>query len=191
MAFFDFATISPKSKIGDIEIAVSLQEVYLDTLQITEHPVERGAAITDHSFKRPCELTLQCGWSNGGFDQLSQTVSAFFKGGEISTDTYVASVYSKLLALQEKREPFDVITGMRKYTDMLLVSLGVTRDQQTAGILMVNATLKQVVIVNTKATTLPDKDAQASPEDTQPVENQGNKTVTSGDPSQGGSIAVA
>lgn len=55
----------PKSNtIGSVTIDTTLEESYDDTLEITEHPVEAGAAITDHSFKRPMELVLTCGWSD-------------------------------------------------------------------------------------------------------------------------------
>lgn len=52
------------NQIGSIQIDTTLEEVYEDVLEITEHPVERGANITDHSFKRPMELMLRCGWSD-------------------------------------------------------------------------------------------------------------------------------
>jgi hypothetical protein len=52
------------SQIGGIQVDTTLEESYEDSLEITEHPVEAGAAITDHSFKRPMELVLTCGWSD-------------------------------------------------------------------------------------------------------------------------------
>ena len=56
--------IKPKRSIGPIVAQVTLQEVHTDTLEITDHPVEQGAAITDHAFKRPAELIITCAWSN-------------------------------------------------------------------------------------------------------------------------------
>lgn len=52
------------NQIGGIQVDTTLEESYEDSLEITEHPVETGAAITDHSFKRPMELVLTCGWSD-------------------------------------------------------------------------------------------------------------------------------
>ncbi|MGN5479530.1 phage baseplate protein [Cupriavidus basilensis] len=48
---FDMILLSSK-KIGDIEISATVEETYEDELQITEHPVEKGAQVTDHAFKR-------------------------------------------------------------------------------------------------------------------------------------------
>lgn len=50
--------------IGGIQVDTTLEEFYEDSVEFTEHPVQRGAQITDHSFKRPMELVLMCGWSN-------------------------------------------------------------------------------------------------------------------------------
>lgn len=49
--------------IGGIVAEVTVKEQGRDDLTITSHPVERGAAISDHAFKNPATLTLQAGWS--------------------------------------------------------------------------------------------------------------------------------
>ena len=52
--------IGPKTIIAD----ATVEERHMDRLEITNHPVETGAAITDHAFYHPPELTLVLGWSN-------------------------------------------------------------------------------------------------------------------------------
>ncbi len=42
---------------------VIISEKHQDTLEITEHPVEIGAEIADHAYKRPAELTMEVGFS--------------------------------------------------------------------------------------------------------------------------------
>jgi len=44
---------------------VVLEERHEDRLAVTEHPVELGAAITDHSYKYPSELTMRVMWNSG------------------------------------------------------------------------------------------------------------------------------
>ena len=188
MALFDFLTLSPKSKIGDIEIAASIEETHIDALQLTEHPVELGAAITDHAYKKPSEVIIRCGWSNSGFDQLSDAVRAFFGNGEVARTAYIDGIYSRLLDLQDKRTPFDITTIRRQYTDMLLVALQVTTDQQTNNILMVQATCRQIIIVDTSATTLPARDSQANPADTSEIEDGGDKQLQPATPADAGAM---
>src|SRR5580700_5469148 len=47
-----------------ITVDTTIEETYEDLLEITEHPVQVGAQIADHSFKRPMEVRLRCGWSD-------------------------------------------------------------------------------------------------------------------------------
>lgn len=188
MAILDFLQISPKASIGAIEIMASLEEIYTDTLQTTEHPIESGADITDHSFKRPSEVVISCGWSNSSFKSLSGSIEALFDGGGLNGADYVSGVYSQLLALQQSRIPFAVMTSKRQYDNMLIQSLRVDNDQKTSNVLMVQATCRQVIIVNTQATTLPPREQQATPESTAEVENKGVKQIKSKLPSPGGAV---
>jgi hypothetical protein len=43
---------------------VTIEELHRDELVITNHPVERGAAISDHAFKQPVEVIIRAAWSN-------------------------------------------------------------------------------------------------------------------------------
>jgi hypothetical protein len=187
MALLDLIQIAPKGQIGDIEIMVTLEEVHTDTLQTTEHPIEVGAPITDHAFIRPAELVMRCGWSNSSFTALASTISSFFTGGEVG-DKYTDEVYSQLLALYQSREPFDVITSARQYTNMLINSIRLDRDKETSSILLITVTMRQVLIVYTSATTLPPRSDQADPASTAEIEESGNRQPLVATPSPGGSV---
>ena len=151
-------TISPQRKIGEISGFIVTEESAIDELEITEHPVQSGAAITDHAYKKPAEISIRfiCG----------QTA------GDLQT------VYDELLQLQEKRELFSVTTGKRTYNDMLLKALSVTTDKTTENILSVSADFKQVVLVELQTTTLPPKERQKKPQTTQSTAAVGTKGVS-------------
>ena len=51
-------------KIGMIIPSVVVSEKHTDTLEITEHPVEVGAAIADHAYKKPSEVVMEVGFAN-------------------------------------------------------------------------------------------------------------------------------
>ncbi len=188
MSFLDIITLVPKT-IGPVKIGCTFEEAHQDELQITEHPVEKGAQINDHAFKLQPEVTIQCGWSNADFAALIGTLESIFTGGGLPSADYISTVYSQLLALQETRQPFDVVTSMRMYRDMLFKSLRVVKDQKTGEALSVTATLKQIRIVQTQATTLPPKESQASPQTTAETQNTGTKAATPATPSPGGSVS--
>jgi hypothetical protein len=52
------------SALQDIKAQATVKEIHNDELEVTEHPVEVGAMISDHAFKRPVELVLEIAWSN-------------------------------------------------------------------------------------------------------------------------------
>ncbi|WP_308447914.1 phage baseplate protein [Pandoraea communis] len=185
---FDVMTIIPKT-LGTIRIGVTVEEVYNDELQITEHPVERDAPITDHSFKRQPDVVLKCGWSNADYSALlGSSVVQFDNFGSTTQSGYIDAVYSKLLQLQASRVPFDAVTSRRKYSNVLLQGLRVVHDAKTSGALMLTATLRQIRIVQTKATTLPPRDSQADPSRTAETQNTGSKQAAPATPAPGGSV---
>lgn len=196
------------SVIGGITVDTTIEEQYEDSLEVTEHPVEFGAQITDHSFKRPMELMLRCGWSDSSLKALAGVVSnvlgggavggalggtlsssGTFTGGSMSASDYVAGIYSQLLQLQESRQTFSVTCGLRNYDDMVMPNLRVRRDQATQAILAVEASLRQVILVSTTTVSLPPQANQASPQSTAEVINLGNlSTQAAAAPSPGGAL---
>lgn len=173
--------IRPKRLIGTIEAQVTIEESHRDDLEITDHPVELGAPVSDHAFKRPREVIIKCGWSN------SPSSPGFLNGlGAAATGTLagVASltgqagpqqtleIYQKLLALQESRVPFDILTGKTKYSNMLIATLTTVTDEHTENTLMVTLVCRQVIIVNTQVVAIPaDRQKQAAA--TQGVQSKG------------------
>lgn len=171
----------PADQIGTISVDATLEEIGTDLLQITEHPVEAGANITDHAFYRPAELVMHCGWTNakGALSLLTGGIGGnqTFSGGSLIKDDFVSSIYSQLLALQQSLQPFTVVTTIRSYNNMVITSLSLTRDQKTAQALMVTVTLRQIIIVSTSNTTLAPAADQANPASTSQTINYGNQAL--------------
>lgn len=169
----EFATFRAKRSLNDFTAQVTIEEVHTDELEITEHPVEKGASITDHAFKRPARLVLSLGWSNSKtYLGLAKDVLGLLTGNQLED---VRAVYAKLLTLQEKREPFTVTTGKRTYENMLFASLATTTDQKSEESLFVTATLQQIITVQTQTTTVPPSENQASPQKTADTTKAGTK----------------
>ncbi|MEM5419635.1 phage baseplate protein [Paraburkholderia ferrariae] len=163
------AFFSPKrsinSAMGSFSLYVTLEERHHDELVITDHPVEQGAAISDHAYKKPSELTMTIGWSNSNLSSI-----ASFQFGN-----YSRSTYQDLLDLQKSRTPFDVSTGKRKYSNMLIQSLDTTTDAKTENSLIVTLHCREVIIVQTTTTQLQPSENHALPQKTAPMANTGVK----------------
>lgn len=207
-ALSSFLTVIPQGTIDSIAIQATLEETGTDLVTVTDHPVEAGAEISDHAYYRPAELTMRCGWSNSNTSSLISAVSSLFSGGGVSqfaglsgsspavsgggmsVSDYVSGIYSQLLSLQQSLQPFTVVTSIRQYTNMMLTSLAVTRDQRTSQALMVTATLRQVIIVSTVSTTLAPISNQSNPASTAETTDQGpQQPGSNASPAPGGAVS--
>lgn len=131
------ALFRPSSRAIDIIIPdVVFEEIHRDELIITQHPVEKGAAITDHAFKRPAELEMRVGWSDS---------TAGYMG-------YARQVYDRLRRLQDERRPFPVYTGKRRYQNMLMRGLALTTDDKSEFAALVVVALQEVILTSTQTT---------------------------------------
>lgn len=157
--------------IGGLIPDVTVEESHVDTLTITDHPVEQGAPITDHAFSQPAEVSMRCAWSS------SRSLSNAIVSGTLLTGTInsVAELYRQLLDLQKSREPFDLVTGKRTYKNMLIKSLAQTTDKDSENALVVTIILRQVKIVTTQTAALAPSEAHASPQDTAAPSDLGTK----------------
>ncbi len=151
------ANIIPRRAIGPFSAMVVIEEVSSDDLEITQHPVQQGATITDHAFMKPSSVSMKIVFND--------------------RDAPLAETYAKLRKLQSDREPFDVVTGKRAYKNMLFKSLGQTNDTQTENILSISAELQEVFIVQVETTTVPPRRQQANPGKTGATENAGQKSA--------------
>lgn len=141
-------------KIGLLVPSVIISEKHQDALEITEHPVEVGAAVNDHAYKRAAEVTMEVGFAGGG--SLLDFVDTSTIG--LSLGKSPEEVYQELRELQESRQPFDVITGKRKYSNMLIRGIEVTTDKTSENVLMCVLTLREVIMSQTESVTVADKE---------------------------------
>jgi len=162
LAFF----LPHRRSIGGIVAQVTIDEQASDDIQITEHPVEQGAPIADHAFKRPAVVTIRAGWSR----QFAWDLSA------------ETGVYGLLLSWQAALLPFDVITGKRSYSNMLIERLQVVTDQHNEYTLLATITCRQVIIVSTSTTNVQasseSNSAHADSASTGPESDGGTKQPT-------------
>ncbi len=165
---------------------VVISEKHTDVLEITEHPVERptsasdgasasGAAfIADHAYRRPSEVVMEVGFAGGG-SLLDSSLLDTTKIG-LSAGTSPKEIYQQLLDLQRSRLPFDVTTGTRKYSNMLIRSLDVTTDKHSENVLMAVITLREVIFTQTQSITVASKENMTQGVSTSAVQNSGTKT---------------
>ena len=148
----------PQRALAAFTAYVTLQESGSDELEITQHPVQTGAAITDHAYVKPATLNM---------DILFSPLTA-----------PLSETYANLLALQASRIPFMVVTGKRSYKSMLISSLTCSTDAQTENVLAISLQLREIIIVNVETaqiTVTADRSKQANPGKTAITEQRGTQ----------------
>jgi len=156
------ATIVPRRSIGPFNATLTIEEIATDELEITQHPVQQGSAITDHAYMKPATVNVKIVFSD--------------------EDAPLAETYEKMRQLQASREPFDVVTGKRSYKNMLFKSLGQTNDVRTEFVLSINATLQEVFITSLEVVSVPERKKQKTPGKTGATENAGQKKAQPAEP---------
>jgi len=144
-----------QAEIGGIVLDASIRETHKAPSKVTENPVEEGAKVTDHVQIDPITLTIEGMISDsplglpviGNIQNFISTAASFFGKASRSVDAY-----ERFLKLREDREPFDVITGLKRYENMILEDFQVDRDRQKANAIYFIATLKQIRIVASETT---------------------------------------
>lgn len=151
------ATFFPRRAIGPFTASITIEEVASDELEITQHPVQQGASITDHAYVKPATLSVKMMWNDD--------------------DAPLSETYQKLLILQASREPFDIITGKRIYQNMLFKSLGLTTDVLTENVLSINADFVEIFITALEVVSVPPRAKQKNPGKTGATQNAGTKSA--------------
>lgn len=157
-------TLRPQRSLGGITFDVVIEEQHEDTLAVTEHPVEFGASVSDHAYMEPAAVTIRAGVSDST--------------GQSSGEKNSVAVYEALREIQASREPFDIITGKRKYSNMLIKSLSTMTDENTENALIVTADCREVIIVKTQTVSVPPRSKHKNAGRTGGTANKGTKQAT-------------
>lgn len=112
--------------LGGIPLDVVINENHTSEVNIPKHPVERGVKVSDHVWREPREIEIECIIEGPG----------------------VMGTYNALLDLQEQAEPFDFVTALLVYENMLIQGLYPIRDKDYGRVLKFNAKLVEVIIVS-------------------------------------------
>lgn len=119
------AVIAFSRAIGPVPMDCVISERHSSELDITEIPIETGAKITDHAVIVPKRITLD------------------------AADSGAAATYAALVAFQESRVPFTLVTGLSIYNNMLIKRIDADRDAQFSRILRCRCDLQEVILVGT------------------------------------------
>ena len=136
-----------------------LRTEHLNSRQITSHPVNNQANISDHSYKIPSTLTMDVG--------VSDVMYNFNPVNIIMSDSNSRSVnaFQKLNELADLGEPLTVYTRLNTYKNMVIESVRAREDYKSITEMRATINFQQIQIasgvriapVSAEAFTVPDK----------------------------------
>lgn len=135
-----------KTNIGGFFFDAVLNEQHDSELTITQHPVQTGANIADHSFLNPSTLTMEIGMSDAMATMLEGQFTEYY--------TKSVSAYEKLRELQALRLPLAVHTRLHHYDNMLIQNITAPDNYRTQYGLRCTVTLQEIFVVDVATGTV-------------------------------------
>lgn len=161
-------TILSATNVGFI-IDATVSEEHSITVQTTDHPVERGFAITDHRRVQPKVIKLTGIISN-------YPVKLFASAG--GATNYVVAAWNAFNQLKDSGELVSITTSLQTYENMMITDVSVPRDVKRGNILEFTVTAKELRIVDSEEVPAPTVEQPVQEQPKPPSKNLGVKTPT-------------
>lgn len=150
------------TKIDTVVLDASVDEQHTAENDVTDHAVETGFAVSDHVRAKPDMLTIQGIVTNTPMSATARTrtIQALGITFQSATDAdaivgqpgYAEQAYAMLRAVRDTGKLITVVTSLRTYDSMVMMSLVVPRNKDTGDSLRFTAVLKQIRVVSNKLT---------------------------------------
>lgn len=128
---------------------VVISEVHDDEVTVTQHPVDTGAAISDHAIVQPASVTCVFGWSDS-----SRALNALMDGSILRGMQTSKDVYERLVELKNARALLKLSTGKRTYPNVLITKLKVSTTADTESAAIIEVTFQEVFVVEAQTVSL-------------------------------------
>lgn len=138
-------TLVVSRTFGTFAFDAVFNESHSVTANVTEHPLQTGAPISDHAYLNPVEIPISIGMSDAA------TELGTIAGG--SADRSVTA-YSKLLQLMASFEPVTLITRLTTYENMLITSIAADDDYTTQHALKATIIFKQIEVAEVSTVSI-------------------------------------
>lgn len=134
------------SSLGFVEFDVATDIQHSYSAEVTSHPVESGADVSDNVLQKPTELTISGVISN---------TPVVFAGASTIDDGRAKTALENLLDLKDQGQPIDVVTPLREYTNMVITGITAPQNARVGDAVECTVTLKEVVTVASRTVDAP------------------------------------
>lgn len=143
--------ISSNNAVGGLRFDGWLTEKHSNEVVVTTNPVELGADIADHAIIQPVKLDIEVMVTDSplGLQAINAAVgqvAQLFGASTAEGGTRSAQAYIELLKIMHNRQPIDVQTNLKLYSNMVITSVSPPVDKYKA--LVIPIQLVEVIIVD-------------------------------------------
>ena len=131
-------------RIDGYLIDAAISEDHAFDSEVTAHPVEDGADVTDHVRARPITITVE------GVVTDTPIGSAVAERGDDALPSEDA--FARIMAIRDAREPVTIETSLGTFDNMVLQAFAVPRSSGNGESLRFRASFVQVQLVTTERT---------------------------------------
>ncbi len=124
-----------QSKVGTVTFDTMVTEEHKYSSRVTHYPVESGTIVSDHIINQP-DIVLLSGL-------VTDTPLSFLAPFNRSI-----AAFNQLIELHRNRQVITVVTGIKVYYDMAIVTLDVPRTVKTGQTLTFNIELQKINYIN-------------------------------------------
>jgi len=182
---FENLFIRTQKAIGGIQLDAVISESHVNEVSLTNNPVEFGAEITDNAVVQPKQINILAEVSDtplgvAAFGQIVDLVTGLFGSSTSENITRSNAAYNAVIQLQEDREPIQIQTKLKLYTDMIITKVTTIQDKDTSRIVRMSIDLQQVIITQSEIVQLSEDQLRAgsAKEQASPAEKSGRKEAT-------------
>ena len=165
---FENLFIRTRKDIEGIQLDAVIRESHSNKVRTTDNPVELGADITDNAIIEPKLVSILAEVTDSplGFqagNEIVDSVTGLFGSSTSNNITRSEAAYNALLQLKEAREPIEIQTKLRLYTNMLIVDVSTSQDKDSSRSVLLNITAKEVFITDTEVVSLESSRLKSGP----------------------------
>lgn len=172
------------SQWATLPIDVTLEEQELNTIQVTNRPVQSGAVISDNIIIQPKRFVIEGIFGN---DNLYDSAERFISSGGAGNNKSWQDKKAVIDELIRAREPFDIVTNFGIYPNCFFLDFSPVSNREFSNALRFTATLQQIPFIESETTEIP-KSAQKDPAQTAPAQDRGKVQKTEQSSSSDSSI---
>lgn len=117
-----------------------LKVEHTQEVELTQHPVQNGANISDHAYIKAARVSMDI--------LMSDAMSSYTLGQWSGAKSKSVNAYQTLLALQIARQPLIITTRLNVYTNMVLQAIHAPDDFRTKHGLRATVIFQQIFVAS-------------------------------------------